>query len=114
MVELVKELSGLIKDLPEFSIWILLGILFYKVVIVGSWLAILRLLILKCYDLLKPLTEPKPKQVYLGDILCMVSELRLKQILLQIKRPDLDYLHEDDVAWLDKVIKEAKNAKGEK
>lgn len=107
MIEVVKELSGLIKDLPEFSIWILLGILFYKVVIVGSWLAIIRLVVLKAHDLLKPLTAQN-KQMYIGDMLCGVEEETLKRVILQIKRPNLIYLHADDVAWLDKVIKEAK------
>ena len=50
MLEAMQELVALVKQLPSLSIWILCGVLFYKIVIIGSWFSIIRLLIIKLYD----------------------------------------------------------------
>lgn len=53
MIDAAKEMLDLVKHMPEYTLWVLAGILFYKVFIIGSWIAIARLLINKAHDLLK-------------------------------------------------------------
>ena len=50
MVDAMKEIMDIIKQMPELAIWVLAGLLFYKVVIIGSWFGIARLVIIKLYD----------------------------------------------------------------
>jgi hypothetical protein len=52
MIDALKELIGLVKELPEFALWILLGYLLYKLFIVGSIYGIIRLGINKLHDYL--------------------------------------------------------------
>lgn len=55
MFDALKELIGLVKELPEFALWILLGYLLYKLFVVGSIYGIIRLAISKAHDyLVKP------------------------------------------------------------
>lgn len=57
-MELLKEIADLLDKFPQLALWILTGLLFYKVVIIGSYFGILRLLILKGHDYLR-----SPKEV---------------------------------------------------
>jgi len=50
MLEIIKEAGNILKDLPELAIWILLGILVYKVIIVGSIFGIIKLAINKTHS----------------------------------------------------------------
>lgn len=52
MIDVLKEVTGLLEKLPELSIWILCGILLYKVFIVGSVLGLIKFAITKLYDYL--------------------------------------------------------------
>lgn len=45
MIEIIKEAGNILKDLPDLAIYILVGILFYKVVIVGSIFGLVKLAI---------------------------------------------------------------------
>lgn len=53
MIEVIKELSEIVKDLPDLAVWILCGLLFYKVFIIGSGFALARFFIVKVHDYLK-------------------------------------------------------------
>ena len=46
-MEELKELVGMVDKLPGMTLWILGGFLFYKLFIVGSWIALARLFIVK-------------------------------------------------------------------
>lgn len=49
----MEELTTLVKlvsELPQLTVWVLLGYLAYKLVQIGSIYGIIRLLILKAYD----------------------------------------------------------------
>ncbi len=52
MIEALKDLTELIKGLPNHAMWILLGFLFYKLFIVGSVYGCIRLGINKIHDYL--------------------------------------------------------------
>lgn len=49
MVELLGQLMEMIKGMPDLAVWVLAGVLLYKVVLVGSWIGVIRLLINKVY-----------------------------------------------------------------
>lgn len=66
MIDALKEVGELVKQLPELSIWILCGLLLYKVIIVGSWFGIARLLILKGHNLI--LGEHEVKKIRICDL----------------------------------------------
>jgi uncharacterized protein YqhQ len=70
VVGIVKELAEVLKDLPDLAIWIMIGILFYKVVIVGSIFGIIKLAITKAHD---AITKPKT----------VVTEYKLDDVVYQ-------------------------------
>lgn len=49
MLQELKEILGIIKDLPHMVMWVLAGLLFYKVTIVGSIYGVIKLAIEKIY-----------------------------------------------------------------
>jgi|GEM_PF-1943846 len=57
MIEALKDLIGLLKDIPHHAMWILGGFMFYKLFIVGSVYGCIRLAINKIHDfLIRPKT----------------------------------------------------------
>lgn len=104
MIEVAKEFMELIKHAPQYTLWVLIGILFYKVFIIGSWIAIARLLIHKTYDVI--MRGKEPKQVNIKSILCEVDEELVKSTLLSVPRENLSYFHASHLKWLDTAIKE--------
>ena len=58
MLEIIKEAGIILKDLPDLAIYILIGILFYKTVIVGSIFGIAKLIIERAHNVMT-----KPKEV---------------------------------------------------
>lgn len=110
MVEAAKELLDLIKHAPEYTMWVLCGILFYKVFIIGSWIAIARLLINKVYDYL---TTPIEKTIEydINDRFITRDGAHIKFFALidQVRKLNKNginsnYLHMQDVEWLEKAI----------
>lgn len=65
MIEIIKEAGTILKDLPELAIWILVGILFYKVFLVGSALALIKYCVnkLSIYLVLQSNNKFKPREV---------------------------------------------------
>jgi hypothetical protein len=45
MLQELKEILGIIKDLPHMVMWVLAGLLLYKVVVVGSIYGVIKLAI---------------------------------------------------------------------
>ena len=61
MLEIIKEAGSILKDLPDLAIWILIGIIFYKVVIIGSIFGIAKLAINRLHDyFVKPKVIERP------------------------------------------------------
>lgn len=121
MVEIIKELAGVLKDLPDLAIWIMVGILFYKVAIIGSIFGVIRLGIIKLHD---AFTKPKETIKY-HDISSqfIVSDKGFREFTLlldQIRRErgghyktkegergsNLKYIHMRDVEFLKEAYME--------
>lgn len=106
MIEALKEISDIIKQLPHLSIWILAGLLFYKVVIIGSWFGIARLVILKTHDLItKHMEEAKqPQDLKIGNILIDDKlEPEFRAAIANLRTNDLCRIHQSDIDWLMKA-----------
>lgn len=52
MIQEVQDLIKVISHLPDYVLWVLAGLLFYKIFIIGNIYAVLRLAINKLYDYL--------------------------------------------------------------
>ncbi len=134
MIESLKELVGLIKELPGMALWILGGFLFYKLFIIGSVYGVIRLAITRTHDwLLKP-KEPQVKieavtinekfittdgtHKYFLDVLDKARRFRYKlkkgyktgkigkiEDLLSDSYM-LNYLHKNDVEWIEQAIED--------
>ena len=106
MIEALKEIVAIIEKLPHMALWILAGLLFYKVVIIGSWFGIAKLLIERTHSYLTRPPIPKPpEQMYLDDVLCMVPRQRLIEVLRKI--PNLSvyrYIHASHLDWLETAV----------
>jgi hypothetical protein len=50
MIDFLRELSGLIKELPDLAMYILIGVLVYKTFVMGGIFSLLRFAIKKAYD----------------------------------------------------------------
>jgi hypothetical protein len=50
MIELIKEVGVVVKDMPDMAMYALVAILFYKVLILGSWFGVAKLVITKFHD----------------------------------------------------------------
>lgn len=102
MIDALKEIVVLVEKLPNIAIWILAGLLFYKVVVIGSWFGIAKLLIERSYSYLK-LKAEEPRAISLKHLLCQVSETRLTDVLKKARRHS-EYLHGSDLNWLEDLI----------
>lgn len=114
MVDAVKEIMEIIERLPHLAMWILVGLLFYKVVIVGSYFGVARLLILKVHDYLtRPRQPVKDIIEHKIDRFFITSDSTYGYFIAQIHRLrnrvtsiDTDYIHSRDVKWLADAITE--------
>jgi len=118
MIEAARELMDLVKHAPQYTLWVLLGILFYKVFIAGSWIMIARLLIVKVHDYLSRPVEKKVEHKLgnlvigsEGNVSAIISCLHAVR-LRDKGRPSAyvsDYIHDADVVWLRGAIEEKLN-----
>ena len=115
-MEEIKQLIELVREMPEYIIWILAGYLFYKLFILGSIYGVIRLAIVKLHDWLT-MTKPEHvdlqfywKNIYIHD------EYRLRLILNKVanhskyegRSDHTDFhVHTSDLVWLQKVVDEA-------
>jgi len=109
MIEELKELLKLIQHLPDYVMWVLAGILFYKVFIIGNIYALARYAINKLHDFLTKEKIVRTEITYRG--LCINAETEL--LLHCFIRDNLTYVFESDVkdlmaAWLDFKSKDKK------
>ncbi len=106
MVEIIKEASGLLEKLPELSIWILCGILFYKVIFLGSIFGIIRLFINKFHDYLKgekKTTISLDKHFIMHD----TTPGLFLELIASIPKAT-NYIHSQNVEWAIEAIREKK------
>lgn len=124
MIEALKELTIMLKDVPDMAIWILGGFLFYKLFvlgsIVGSITAVVRLAIIKWHDYS---TKPKPpvEEIHSIDGYFIGGRKtygRLLALLSGIKNTsdpdgDLTYIHVSDIDFVMEAVKEKKEKEGQ-
>lgn len=110
MLEIIKEAGTILKDLPELAIWILLGILFYKVVIVGSIFGIIKLAINSAKEVA---IKPKEKIIkydigkkFIKTDGAHSSFMELLDLLNSGVSINSDYVHRADVDFLVDAYKE--------
>jgi len=116
MLEIIKEAGAILKDLPDLAIWILVGILFYKVVIVGSIFSVVKLTINKVHDVL---TMPKviKKNITISDkfivhdgtydkFLSLIEEIISYNRTVSERDYKGNYLHASDVEFIKEAIVE--------
>lgn len=114
MYEEIRELVDILKETPQYVIWILAGFMAYKMFILGSIYGLIRLAIIKVHDWL---VKPKHELVALEykdqirGLLISTSEKPAADTLRRIKSrkgrmSSTDYLHDDDLQWLEAAIDE--------
>lgn len=115
-MEELKILVDMVAGLPAMAIWVLLGYLVYKLVVVGSIYGLTRFVVAKLHDyLVKRGTGELDVRMKLdGDIISGSKDVFLAQIH-RCKRATGSYIHGSDVDWLrcaidDKIEKDAKIA----
>lgn len=122
MIEIIKEAGAILKDLPDLAIWILIGILFYKTVIIGSIFSVTKLLINKVHD---AITKPKviEKKVTLDDMFITHDGTyeKFKSIISEMiyyNGGDASskgrFLHSSDVEFIKQAIIEKRKRDNEK
>lgn len=105
-MEELKVLIGMVSDLPQMAIWVLVGFFAYKVVVIGSVFGLIKLFIVKFHSwAITPKKELKIVQVeerFKGTILGESTSSEL-ELLLRDLREDSSYIHSSDVAKLRKA-----------
>lgn len=115
MVEGLKELALVFKDLPDTALWILFGFLFYKLAItgsiVGSICVVAKLLINKVHD---AKTAPQVvKKEFTLESMAITSDgtydyliTFLRTIVRSGAGINSKYLHREDVEFLIRAFEE--------
>jgi hypothetical protein len=115
MLVALKDLVLVIKDLPQFALWILGGFLFYKLFVVGSIYGVIRLAINRLYEYL---THPKPPvetivKYDIDKIAIRDHNITAKVIfILERIRGSGPYLHSYHINWLEDAIEAKIKADG--
>ena len=118
MIEALKELAGMMKDLPNMAIWILGGFLFYKLFIAGSIVGAItmvsKLLINRVHDFkTKPSTVTREVSIDGRFITLDGTYDRFCRLLgtltgMTTTGISMQYIHNSDVEWLEDAVKEKK------
>ena len=110
----LRELIGLVKDLPNAALWVIAAIFLYKVTIVGSVYGVLRLAIAKLHDWaitrkareveykeIRPMLDGMCIRAETDRLVAQLNRLRGKGVSIQS-----DYIHAQSVEWLRAAIDE--------
>ena len=96
----LKLLIEMVAGLPSLAVWVLVGYLAYKVVVVGSIYGVIRLLIIKLHDWLT-----KPRVVALKIGAKPIDESTAEALNAQIARISSGhYFHMSDVQKLREAL----------
>lgn len=120
MIEVIKELGEIVKDLPDLAVWILCGLLFYKVFLIGGAYSLAKFFINKLYTYLvaekKIVIKENVKVVSLdGKIITNAHDKFMA--LIEEMRPfhnsrvgagtyRSDYVHSSDIEFAIEAIRE--------
>lgn len=118
----LKELIGLVADLPHAALWVIAAIFGYKVIVVGSIYGVVRFVVEKTHDWLvaKKAREVEYKEIRpMLDGMCiggqtdrLIAQItRLRGVGVSIKS---NYIHGDSVDWLREAIDQKMERDAEK
>lgn len=117
-MEELKIIMDTVAHLPAMALWVLAGLLLYKIVIIGSIFGVARLFILKAHDWA---VKPRQKEIDEAVDKITVCSGSFNHLIVQLKRlvnvragVGSEWIHETDVRWLKEAIDEkmAKDKKG--
>lgn len=102
----LKELVGLINQLPQLALWVLTGFWAYKVICVGTMFGVIRFITLHLYK-----WKTQPKQYVIKS--SIITEATKDSLEIEISRlgkvtsgTGYNYIHDSDVNWLRTKIDE--------
>lgn len=118
MIEILKELAQVFKDLPNAAIWVAGGILFYKLTIVGSVFGIIKLAINKVHDILTREKVVTTRVDLEGHFITHDGTYRRFVDFLRVFKKERStedyqklYLHDHDVEFIINAVNEALDKK---
>lgn len=129
MIDEIKQLLDLVKELPDLAIWSLAGFGIYKLIVylstTGSIVFIFKLLIEKIHNAYTSPRQEKPRDVKIdgyfltsdGTYHDFIAVLRYFLNAKNKPKPETgktlsfraftsEYIHKSDVTWLEAAIKE--------
>ena len=128
MLEIIKEAGTVLKDLPDLAIWILVGVLLYKVFIIGGFISVFKFTVNKVITYLhnKKEIEARPKTIitkyeinklFIDDAMAefevLLDELRLQRMGGTSGGGfKSDYIHRSDITFLRCAMAEKKEREG--
>lgn len=97
MLQELKEILGIIKDLPHMVMWVLAGLLLYKITIIGSVYGVIKFAIDKFHDYLTK--EKVIINIWKLDTLHLIDDakLALSDFLHGKLGKSHGYIHSSDV-----------------
>jgi uncharacterized membrane protein YhiD involved in acid resistance len=111
-MEELKLLIGMVADLPQMALWVLIGFLIYKLAVIGSIFGVIKLAIDRLHNFAVTRKELPPinQEIHLEDILngiTISSDDTKQQLIRQLKRVagkgtqiETQYIHRQSVDWL--------------
>lgn len=110
MIEIIKEAGTVLRDLPDLAIWILVGILFYKVFIIGGAIGLAKFAITKLHDYLVRPKEVIRKVDFEGNTIDQHVYEKLMSTIDLVKRHKgnigLSCIHNGHAVWLKEAVQE--------
>jgi len=105
MMDDLKVLVGILQSLPTMALWVLVGVLIYKLAVVGSLTSLAILGINKLHDYLiqRRVTYADVRPVLDGTCIRGTLESLIAQ-LHRCRRASGQYIHISDVDWLREAI----------
>lgn len=108
MIEELKQILEIVKDLPHLVMWVLAGLLVYKIAIIGSMFGIVKLFIERMHSLL---TKEKTYKYKVSDhIISDVTEADIDDVFRAMKMSTGVYIHKSDIERLKTIINEYKES----
>lgn len=85
----LRELLSILKDMPSFALWVIAGLLVYKVTVIGSIYGVVRLALVRLFDWLslrkrqdvelRPTIDGMCINGIAPELIAQLSRLRWKQ-----------------------------------
>ena len=102
-MEELKLLIEMVANLPALAMWVLVGYLVYKLVVIGSIYGVMRLLIERVYAVL---TSGKDIKYKLDNV--TINEEATKELIKQVRRlkTSSPWLHLSDIDVLREALDE--------